>query len=181
MIPFNWMPGSWGLRGKTYRFAQAEYELDGEELDYELCKIEHEADQLDEDEVPSLNFQKHYLALDFKYHKISKEEHDLELATLEEKPYIYVKASGYNFEEGIEGFWQELEWNSYFIDFLVKNGYDNISEEDTIDEWMTDIYKSQIIEQEIGLDMGDPRIEPLQEPEDFTNVVDLGEGIKSYE
>lgn len=173
MIPFGMMPGSWGLKGKSYKMAKAEYELEGEELEYRLMEIQHDFDDVGEDEVPSIDYQKHKLALDLKYNHISQGEHDLDLASLEERPYVRVKDSGFDFKEGLGGFWMEMDWNSYFIDFLNQNGYTEHNDVETVELWITDIYKSQIMEQEIG-----------PEPEDsteFTNVVDLGNGKTSYE
>lgn len=39
VIPFRWMPGSWGLAGKSYDLAKAYYELTGEDLDRRLIEI----------------------------------------------------------------------------------------------------------------------------------------------
>ena len=178
MLPFRLMPGSWGLRGKSYKVAKAEYELEGEELEYRIIEIQYDIDELYEDgKTPSeddmsIDYRRHKLALDLKYHKINQDEHDMELATLEDRPYVNVNSSGFDFNEGLGGFWMELSWNSLFIDFLEKNGYSG-TENQIVDEWQTDIYKSQIMEQELG---------PEEEEIDtFTNVVDLGDGKKSYE
>jgi len=46
LIPFSWMPGSWGLKGKTREIARAEYELDGMDLDLRLAEIEHRDDKV---------------------------------------------------------------------------------------------------------------------------------------
>lgn len=43
LIPFNWLPGSWGLKGKTYEKARAEYELTGDDLVIRIAEIEHGA------------------------------------------------------------------------------------------------------------------------------------------
>lgn len=39
IIPFGWMPGHWGLAGKTRDVAKAEYELEGLELDNTVARI----------------------------------------------------------------------------------------------------------------------------------------------
>jgi hypothetical protein len=49
-LPFGWMPGHWGLKGKTRLRAQAEYELSGMELDLRLAEIDH-ADDVEKDAV----------------------------------------------------------------------------------------------------------------------------------
>lgn len=178
MLPFRLMPGSWGLRGRSYQIAKAEYELSGEELEYKLIEIQYDISKLYEDgKTPSdadmpIDYQKHKLALDLLYHKIDQDNHDMELATLEEKPYVNVTSSGFDFNEGLDGFWMELNWNSLFIEFLEKNGYEG-TENQIVDEWQTDIARSQVMEQELG-----PEDEDV---ETLTNVVDLGDGKKSYE
>lgn len=39
-IPFKWLPASWGLKGKSYDLAEANYNHIGKELDYKLIEIE---------------------------------------------------------------------------------------------------------------------------------------------
>lgn len=39
-IPFKWLPASWGLKGKSYELAEANYNYTGRELDYKLLEIE---------------------------------------------------------------------------------------------------------------------------------------------
>lgn len=43
-IPFRFLPASWGLKGKTRELAQAEYELEGYELEMKLAEINHRSD-----------------------------------------------------------------------------------------------------------------------------------------
>ena len=39
VIPFGWLPGHWGLKGKTKERARAEYELEGYDLEIALAVI----------------------------------------------------------------------------------------------------------------------------------------------
>ena len=41
-LPFNLLPGSWGLKGKTRQRAEAEYYLSGKELEIKLAEIEED-------------------------------------------------------------------------------------------------------------------------------------------
>lgn len=41
LIPFRWLPGSWGLVGKPYQIAEAHYLLDGEDLERALIQINY--------------------------------------------------------------------------------------------------------------------------------------------
>ena len=76
LIPFAWMPGSWGLRGKTREIAQAEYELSGEELELRLLEINHRDDPK--------NLQLHKLNLELNTGKIDQYTYDRGLAAIQE-------------------------------------------------------------------------------------------------
>ena len=41
LIPFAWLPASWGLRGRSRAIAEAEYQYEGIDLDRKLVEIEH--------------------------------------------------------------------------------------------------------------------------------------------
>ena len=45
LIPFRWLPGSWGLRGRAYDEAEAHYLLDGDDLELRLIDIRHGDDK----------------------------------------------------------------------------------------------------------------------------------------
>ena len=70
LIPFSWMPGSWGLKGKTREIAQAEYELSGIELEQRLIEINLKDD-------PKA-YAIHMLDVQKKHNKISDYEYDIE-------------------------------------------------------------------------------------------------------
>lgn len=76
MIPFEWWPGSWGLKGKTRAIAKAEYELEGYELEVKLAEI-HSTDEI--------KLRKDLLAIDLRHNRISDYEHDLKLLALMHK------------------------------------------------------------------------------------------------
>jgi len=67
MIPFKMWPGSWGLKGKTRAIAQAEYELEGYELEHKLAEINHS---------DPTELSKAILEIDLKYKKISQYDFD---------------------------------------------------------------------------------------------------------
>ena len=69
LIPFSWMPGSWGLRGQIRLEAEAAYYLEGEELDRKIVEIRYS------DKPKDLEIEN--IALDLKYEKIDEYEHDL--------------------------------------------------------------------------------------------------------
>lgn len=72
LIPFRWLPGSWGLEGKVYEEAAAHYYYDGEDLDRRLVDLKFEDDD---------NAYEH-LKLDLKYGQIETYDFDLKVAAL---------------------------------------------------------------------------------------------------
>ena len=74
MIPFSWWPGSWGLKGKTREIAQAEYELQGYDLEVKLAEINHREEEL--------ILKKTILAIDLNYGKIDDYAYDIGIINL---------------------------------------------------------------------------------------------------
>jgi hypothetical protein len=75
IIPFGWLPASWGLRGKTRERAEAEYYLDGHELDAKLVDIDHE--------VGTKDHAKAKARVDLKYKKTDEFEYDKRIVEIE--------------------------------------------------------------------------------------------------
>jgi len=82
LIPFRFLPGSWGLVGKVYDEAEAHYRLTGEDLERRLVDIN----------FTGISHAEKYLELDLKYNKISPYEHDIKILELYEKNKITDKA-----------------------------------------------------------------------------------------
>jgi hypothetical protein len=68
LVPFKMLPAAWGLSGKPYREAEANYYYDGEDLERQLAMIQF-ADDAKEQAVRLLH-------LDLKYNRISQYEFD---------------------------------------------------------------------------------------------------------
>jgi hypothetical protein len=68
LIPFNWLPAAWGLKGRTYEEAKANYYLEGEELVRALIDIR-------EDDPTKRRIA--HLSLDYTSGKIDLYEFDL--------------------------------------------------------------------------------------------------------
>lgn len=95
MIPFEWWPGSWGLKGKTREIAKAEYELQGYDLEVKLAEI---------NSTDETKLRKDLLDIDLKYDRISEYDYDLEILGLLHKPNSYDYKKGkldiqFEFEE----------------------------------------------------------------------------------
>jgi hypothetical protein len=72
LVPFRFMPGSWGLNGDTYDLAEADYSLTGEALARRKAAILHKND---ESALRIANAN-----LDLQYGKITAYEHDVLIA-----------------------------------------------------------------------------------------------------
>jgi len=74
LLPFGWLPGHWGLAGKTRERAQAEYEFaQGYELDAMLIRIDNPDDS---------SFAKALVELRLRYGLITEQECDYSLHDL---------------------------------------------------------------------------------------------------
>lgn len=177
LIPFSWLPAAWGLKGRTRAIAQAEYELEGEALEYKLADInaeeigdikhqihilsldkkynrieeeafEYKLAELKEDDHESERYQKTLLELDKQFDKITEAEYNKRLATLNGEPYINVISMEIN-EEAQGAF--EFDWNDKFIEILEEAGYVAPSQEQVVDLWFSKVCKSVALEMFDGL------------------------------
>lgn len=184
-LPFEWLPASWGLRGKTRKIAKAEYELepDSEELARKLLDINFDIDQLSpEDEYPE-EYRLRSLDLDLKFQKITLSEYDRKKADIIKVPYVAVKESGFDYLDGPGGFWMEFEWNRDFIEFLETHGYSAPTEKETFDAWLADIYRSQILSNELSIEDETEATDVSEESEEELRIISkrLENGKVSYE
>lgn len=173
-IPFNIHPISWGLKGKLRERTRIEYEMeDGYDKEIELIKIDHDIEseefkdlklqldlkynKLSKEEYETMliddmeeSDEKHIKAFEllYKYGHISDIELEKEIATIKEEPWVYVN-SEYNKEEGLDGFSLKLDWNDYYIDFLKEEGYEGNTDDEIMDQWLTDVCKTVSVEEEI--------------------------------
>lgn len=136
IIPFRLFPGSWGLRGKSYKEAEANYYYEGEELERKLAEINYEGDDLEEKK----------LDIDLKYKKLDENAYEKKLATLRKEPWVGTVESKFDEKQGLSGFYFKLDWNEFFIKFLNENGYQGISDEETVEMWFNDVNRSHLEE-----------------------------------
>jgi hypothetical protein len=111
LIPFKWLPAAWGLKGRVYEEAEANYYLEGQELERALVDIRNDdPDQraekhlfldwkhnlIDQYEYERKKLalsgkgddQRELLALDLKHHKIGNYDHDCKRAALDFAPGV---------------------------------------------------------------------------------------------
>jgi hypothetical protein len=173
-IPFNWYPGSWGLRGKTRKIAEAEYYYEGYDLEAELIRIN--IDDANERDLKMIDLALKYktideysadirradityigndkqlalsrLDIDLKYGKITQQEYDRKVADLNDEPYMSMPKISWDPANPSKTYF-ELDYNEQFVTFLEQNGYSG-SEEDIINKWLNDICNSILDEMPIN-------------------------------
>lgn len=167
-IPFGAMPGSWGLKGKTREVAKIEYELSGFDKEYALAKIELSEEELRIKKVELLLEHGHIsqrqhdfelaelrddpittLKVKYKYDKITDNEYEKELATLEGRGWVACIDMGYKTSNPNGGHFT-LDWNDAFIEELHAAGHVAATPEDTVDLWFTDVCKNVALEELSG-------------------------------
>lgn len=248
LLPFRWMPASWGLHGQNYDLAEAAYLYEGEELERRNAEIHHpdktsteyriailDIDRKHEnitayeydlkmldingqghdrlkrlelefkhERIPEFEFEHEYimltteegdartealvgyklkhgrideythdktmielqpegrerdlalLELDFAHDKIEKRAYEKQKATLKEEPWIGVIDDGYDLNQGTNGLYFELDWNSYWIEYLRLNGYGGRDEEQIVKRWFADVCMATVVEAEEAQEQEDP-------------------------
>jgi hypothetical protein len=185
LIPFNWLPASWGLKGKTREIAQAEYELTGMDLDLKLIDIEYKTDperqsreklkvlknygKLTQSEYEyevlkyeisdSIKREMAVLDLDLKNKKIDAHLYEKKKASLNKEPWVSMPKIHWDPLNNGKTFF-ELDYNEYFIPYLKDNNYSG-SDDEIINAWLNDICLS--ITQETGI--SDSFILPANRPD----------------
>lgn len=168
-IPFWCLPASWGLKGTAREEAEANYYLDGEDLEkklasirlsgkeyqYELVNISKRYGHIDDYEEKRQIINIKYdneddlkvalLDLDAEFHKIEKNEYEKQRANILKEPWIGIIDNGFNPDEGLNGVYFEFDWNDYWIDFLKMNGYTGYTDDQLVEQWFSDVCKTQIV------------------------------------
>lgn len=171
-IPFNLLPASWGLKGKTRQIAEAEYLYEGYELERELVKINVD-DQVDREiglieidlkhgkidqyeadrrkarlsispDADEKQVEATLLDVDLKHSKVSQQEYDRKRSDLLGEPYMAMPKISWDPADPSKTFF-ELDYNDHFVRFLEANGYVG-SEEEIINRWLNDVCYSVLDE-----------------------------------
>ena len=163
-IPFCLMPGSWGLKGKSYAIAKAEYELSGFELDSKLLEIEHADDQtgielaklkllMKYNKITQYEFDTQRSKIDADGHnqteklaqldvellhkKIDQTAYDRQRADILGEPWVSIPKVSWDPVSATKTFF-EIDYNEPFLNYLKDNGYQG-SEEEIINKWLNDV------------------------------------------
>jgi hypothetical protein len=143
-IPFKFTPAAWGLKGKSYQRAEAEYYYAGEELERALAKIDHDEEK---DQKRAL------LEIDKKYGHKTKNEYEKEIAQLDGEPWVGVIKSEFHPENEVNGLNFELDWNDEFVEMLRQNGYEGVNEDRMVESWFNDLCTAVAMEQGVFEDL----------------------------
>lgn len=171
-LPFGFLPGHWGLRGKTREAAKAEYELSGFELEeklHNLAKDQMDPESWDKmhwailrkhEKITQREYSERYVGLikDEKQRKIAMLEldksdgliSDLEyqknVATINEEPWVTVINMDFSNGKSTEGSF-ELDWNDFFIEKLRKDGYSGPTDDVIVNTWFMELCKNIALEE----------------------------------
>jgi len=177
LIPFRWLPGSWGLAGPAYQEAEAYYYYDGYDLDVRLAEIRCENTKELDAKILDLQFEHGIIdevEYDLKLAEMREEgldkeiaileakarageidpfEAEKEIATLKGEPWIRVIDDGINHALGVDGYYFEFDWNSYWIEALREAGYMGRTDDAIVQAWFQDVCR-----QEASASLGAPPI-----------------------
>ena len=152
LLKFGTLPGHWGLTGKLRELAEAEYTLDGEDL--EKRKIEINIAEKTKKEVAVA-----LLEHEVKYGRLAQKELAKQAATINNEPWVDIKTLETDPDNPRYG-GVELDWNDEFVRNLEKHGYGpNPEDEDTVNSWFNDLCRNIALEAYDGIGDLQERIE----------------------
>ena len=76
--------------------------------------------------------------IDLEFGRISQEEHDKKVATLNGDPYIKVVNLDLDEKSPGAGFF-ELDFNEHFVEYLANSGYEGVEPDEIVDNWFNDL------------------------------------------
>jgi len=131
-----------------------ERKIAAQRIEYEHGKItEYEYDKsiIPFKELSEVDEKIERLHVDYEHHKINKLQFEKELCTLQEKPWVGVIDQNVDLNKGVNGFYIELDWNDYWIEFLRLNGYTGLSDEHIVEQWFSDVNNSFQSEETVAI------------------------------
>ena len=83
--------------------------------------------------------------IDLEFGRISQEEHDKKVATLNGEPYIKVVNLDLDEKSPGAGFF-ELDFNEHFVEYLANSGYEGVEPDEIVDNWFNDLCQNIVME-----------------------------------
>jgi hypothetical protein len=98
------------------------------------------------DEFPDEKSVAHKIAMldvDLEFGHLTEQKFEKECATLKNEPWVGVVDNGFDQKQGINGLYFELDWNEQWVSFLRQNGYMGHDDEQVVEQWFSDVCRSQ--------------------------------------
>lgn len=145
-IPFRWMPGSWGLKGKSRAIAEAEYYLEGEALEARLEEID---DEYSRDQI-----RRQIRAVEKRHRagEIDENTAHKEIATLNNEPYVNVIEMDIDPQNPTRGV-MELDFNPQFVAMLRDHGMTG-EDDEIVNNWFNAVCNTVVKQAEQDKDWG---------------------------
>lgn len=205
-LPFGYMPGHWGLAGKTREIARAEYELEGYDLKKKLLEInvDNYASKEYNKKIIDLNFEHGkitkqeqlrqlvalieddhqralaVLELDYKEGKITDTQYQKQTATLKSEPWVTVLNLGFGGKQSLEGSF-ELDWNEFFVDGLRESGYVGPTPDSIVNQWFMEVCRNIAMEEFDGTgDFTSDSAANLETMKRWNSAESFADGRKGY-
>lgn len=184
LLPFSWMPASWGLKGKSRQLAEAEYYYTGVDLELEVSAIKHADDpyelernklritHLSKNDCDHEQLERDLRDLELKHGYMTEKEHELALLEIDksynkvsQNDYLSKKAS-INKEPYVNVLSMdiddelptqgafELDWNDEFIKMLHAAGITGTSDEDIVNKWFNSVCRTVLMQNAADQDYG---------------------------
>ena len=158
LIKYYLNPAIWVMSNYDKEIAKAKYKYTGKELKSQLLKIELHYNNISEYEydtkIHDLNHHnsedadraKELLIIELKHDKISIDEYEKEIANIDEEPFVRVLNINLDGSNPSSGFF-EIDFNSYFVEHLMDNGYVGKNNDAIIDAWFNDLCKNIVLDE----------------------------------
>lgn len=207
LIPFKYMPASWGLSGEAYEIAEASYYYEGIELEIKVASIknkndayrrqleineinrrhsvikdhEYELNKLDIERsnskiseydyksrliilnknldqnivhdyelallkrdhnvITDTEYKLEFAKLELQEGKVTELEYEKRVATINDAPWVKVLNLDTDPDNPGNGS-LELDWNTKFVEELKDHGYEGATEEQIVDQWLSELCKT---------------------------------------
>lgn len=80
------------------------------------------------------------LNIDLRYKKVDKTTHAREVATLKGEPWVGCVDDRFEYQQGVNGYFFQMDWNEHFPNMLRQNGYAGTDDE-VVTMWFDDVTK----------------------------------------
>lgn len=167
-LPFWLIPAHWGLKGYPRDVALAHYTMSGYELEHHLIAInpeltdkekalkaydvtykfsttmtsaEYEIGRVDLMDIPDIDKLIKKEQLKYANNMITLLQLEKNIATIKGERWVKVLEIETDDNEPKEGSF-DLDWNDFFITYLVDHGYIYPTEDEAVDAWLTDLCKN---------------------------------------